>query len=499
MIMPELQRFYIDEMLGEHMGETPEGFLICHDVPIARIGHYEYKSTEVPTVKGSTDGMVKILRNPDDVFCESAVRSFEGKPVTINHPNTFVTPDNWKDLAVGQIQNVRRGDGDQDDLLIADLFLTASDAISLVKSGLRQVSCGYDAEYEQLDPGVGKQKNIIGNHVALVVKGRAGNRCAIMDSECSCCGNCMCGNKNKTSKEDEIKMGTTKMKDVLRRIFPKLNLDSVKDEDLELAEGGATGEGAGIEAAQAAAAEAKNAAVQAVEAAKQAQAAVEGAATAAPAEPAVEAEKLEGQDDEGGEAGGDPIAVLTEKVDELTFLVQQLLSAIMGGEEAGGEEAGGEEAGGSNSEEAAELGTDGEECSEEEKAEELLRAGKTTDALWQDTISRAEVISPGIVATKPKVTDLKKVVTAVKRTALSNAMTRDSAMIIKPLLRGKKISALTEDALDAVFVGASELIGKTNNAKVQAAKSFQMNDVGNTRMIEGINQKNRDFWKNKKR
>lgn len=48
---------------------------------------------------------------------------------------------------------------------------------------LREVSCGYDADYEQLAVGRGRQMNIVGNHVALVERGRCGPRCAIGDSE----------------------------------------------------------------------------------------------------------------------------------------------------------------------------------------------------------------------------------------------------------------------------------------------------------------------------
>ena len=46
---------------------------------------------------------------------------------------------------------------------------------------LPEVSCGYDADYEQTEPGRGTQRNIIGNHVALVTRGRAGPRVAIKD------------------------------------------------------------------------------------------------------------------------------------------------------------------------------------------------------------------------------------------------------------------------------------------------------------------------------
>ncbi|HGJ5881032.1 MAG TPA: DUF2213 domain-containing protein, partial [Arsenophonus nasoniae] len=55
-------------------------------------------------------------------------------------------------------------------------------AIEEINHGNDEVSCGYDAQYEQIAPGIARQYEIVGNHVALVPKGRAGIRCAIGDS-----------------------------------------------------------------------------------------------------------------------------------------------------------------------------------------------------------------------------------------------------------------------------------------------------------------------------
>ena len=131
--MPDRFPFYVTEQLSEHMYETPEGFLVCVSVPVARIGEYTYKASEVP-IEAGKDGLVKIVRDESEVFSEEAIKSFNSKPVTINHPNDFVTPENWKNLAHGTIQNARRGEGEQSDLLIADLVITTEDAIKLIKA-----------------------------------------------------------------------------------------------------------------------------------------------------------------------------------------------------------------------------------------------------------------------------------------------------------------------------------------------------------------------------
>lgn len=173
--------FYLTGKIGEKRNTTPEGFLVCHDVAIARTGTQLYTSDEVPADPGP-DGLVRVVRNEAEVFRPETIASFEGKPVTVNHPDDFVNPENWKQLTVGFVSNVRRGDGMFSDLLIADLVITDADGIEYVNRELPEVSCGYEADYQQGEAGYAEQQNIIGNHVALVDKGRAGSRCAIQDS-----------------------------------------------------------------------------------------------------------------------------------------------------------------------------------------------------------------------------------------------------------------------------------------------------------------------------
>lgn len=162
------------------MHETPEGFLLCIGVPLARTGEQIYGKSEVPLEAGK-DGTIVITRDEKEVFRPATLASFEGKAFTVKHPEEFVGPDNWQDLACGVLQNIRRGEGEFKDSMIADVLVTEAKAIELIKGGLREVSCGYEAEYIQTEPGRGRQTNIVGNHVALVEEGRAGSAHAIND------------------------------------------------------------------------------------------------------------------------------------------------------------------------------------------------------------------------------------------------------------------------------------------------------------------------------
>jgi hypothetical protein len=214
-------RFYTVETLGPKQSVTPSGFLVCHDVPIARTGEMLYGAGEVP-VEPSRDGLIRVSRDAAEVFRPETIASFEGAAVTMDHPDDFVNPSNWNQLAVGTVMNVRRGTGIENDLLLADLMLTNQKAIDDVRAGLREVSCGYDAGYEQVEPGRGVQREIVGNHVALVERGRCGSRCAIGDKELDM--------KKKPTFLDKLR---ALMKDAEAEMEEKKETDDEESEELE--------------------------------------------------------------------------------------------------------------------------------------------------------------------------------------------------------------------------------------------------------------------------
>ena len=164
------------------MTKTPEGYLICLGVPIARTGKQKYLSGELGIEDSAPDKTYDVLRVEDEVFSPATVASFEGKPVTDDHPMESVDTGNVQAYSCGHAQNVRRGTGSDSDLLIADLFITDKKLIEDIQNGRREVSCGYDCEYAQDDDGKIYQRAIRGNHVAVVSAGRAGHRVAIKDS-----------------------------------------------------------------------------------------------------------------------------------------------------------------------------------------------------------------------------------------------------------------------------------------------------------------------------
>lgn len=154
---------------------------MCHNVPIARAGWYEYLEGEVID-SGSMDKIIQVYRSPDEVFSESAIASFEGKPFVDEHPQEeMVTPENSNKYTKGTARNVRRSSS-ENDMLIADIVVYDADVIKEIEEGKREISCGYECDYVESD-GTYCQTNIRGNHVALVDAGRAGHRVRIKDSD----------------------------------------------------------------------------------------------------------------------------------------------------------------------------------------------------------------------------------------------------------------------------------------------------------------------------
>lgn len=175
-------RAYYGSRFSPNQTATPEGFLICHNVPVARTGWYEYLGEEI----GADDQagkIVRVFRSPEEVFSPAAIASFEGKVLTDEHPPDLVTPDNATLYARGAVQNVRQGSGEESDLLIADLVVYDQTLIREIQDGKREVSAGYECVYEPQSDGTYQQKQIRGNHVAVVRSGRAGDRVAIKDSK----------------------------------------------------------------------------------------------------------------------------------------------------------------------------------------------------------------------------------------------------------------------------------------------------------------------------
>lgn len=171
---------YYGSKISDNITRLDNGCLICFNVPIARTGTYTYLREELG-LEGT--GLVTVYREPEEVFDQRTIASFNGKAFTDTHPAVDVTSDNWSIYSKGELTDVRRGKGEMSNYLLADILVRDPIVINEIESGAkREVSAGYDCEYVERNGKI-YQTHIRGNHVALVQAGRAGATVRINDEK----------------------------------------------------------------------------------------------------------------------------------------------------------------------------------------------------------------------------------------------------------------------------------------------------------------------------
>jgi len=164
---------------------TDEGFLIV-PARISRTGIQDYLAVEMGLTDREPDSIVRVWRPEEEVFSEQSLSSFTNKPVTNNHPPVLVDASNSKLYSVGHAGATVDKDGMYAKTV---LYITDAESIKAVESGKVELSNGYTADIDWT-PGVtpdgeqydAVQRNIKGNHIAIVERGRAGPACRVADN-----------------------------------------------------------------------------------------------------------------------------------------------------------------------------------------------------------------------------------------------------------------------------------------------------------------------------
>jgi hypothetical protein len=170
--------FRVDKGALRPAKRMPDGRLRV-DGLITRSGVFKYFNA---------DGSTRLeYRPPDEVFAETALSSFSQVPVTNDHPPHALDASTAKKFTVGMTSENIRKDGDH---VAATLMIFDAETIAAMESGKVELSCGYEVDVV-CEPGVSPngerydaiQRNIRGNHVAIVDVGRAGPEARVrMDS-----------------------------------------------------------------------------------------------------------------------------------------------------------------------------------------------------------------------------------------------------------------------------------------------------------------------------
>lgn len=176
---------FTDRLTIDRWHRTKDGYLRLN-AKGARSGIQQYLGREVdPEGKHfAADQVVNVYRPADQVFDRATLASFVGRPITDDHPSVPVTAANWRDHSRGVIGGaVKDGEWIRFDLALMDAAL-----IDKVDGGKRELSCGYGCELA-IEDGVAPdgtkfqavQRSIVGNHLAVVDRARAGSEARITD------------------------------------------------------------------------------------------------------------------------------------------------------------------------------------------------------------------------------------------------------------------------------------------------------------------------------
>jgi len=464
-------RFYTTEKLSAKKWKTPEGFYVFPESPIARIGEQIYTEAEVH-LKGDERGLVTIERHEDEVFRPETIASANAKPlISFHHP---VDPTNFKELAIGIVLDPRRGKGDLSDYLVADVVVMDADAIEEIDGGKVELSCGYDCDYFQTEPGRGYQKNIIVNHVALVDMARCGSTCRVGDEKFG---------GNEMSKKNFLES--------LRCAASKLTGDAKKNIDAILA-------------------------------------AAPTEATAMTYDSADEGHKVEQHFHIGGEPGkagtstapGDGApkwndAAIEGKFGEMEKKIDDSFKKVMDSIEE-------LKKGKTESEDKASKDAEAEKEKEEKEAKDemseevppgtgdsaisLTGDSAVLEGSFQQTLATAEIIAPGVqLATfdsKAKPTVTLKAVTGLRKRALKLGLLDAATCQLTWAIRGREITAdgiekLSSHETRTLFnaVGAAKKVAnQAQPARANGAAATADSGKGKIRSITDVNKANAEFW-----
>jgi len=445
---------YTVQTLGRTQEMTPEGFLLCRDVPIARVGEMLYSPNDGLPVKPGRDFLVRITRDESVLLHQDTLASFEGKAITIDHPDEDVGPDNWSKLSKGFARNVRIGENELAGHMIADLLVMDKSAITQVRDGLREVSLGYDAEYADDGGGRGRQVSITGNHIALVERGRCGPVCSIGDSEMK--------TRDKSQKTQDKKSWMDRMKAAFY----------TKDEDAFVKELEGAPDVADIDGDD----KTHNIVIN-----------LNGGSPEPAA--AIAADPVLPVTDPAAVVPPDPNAAIMTMLES----INTRLTALEGGSD--------DDDGDGIPDEEEEVET--KDSDDEDEDETKTKDKKTLDSAslaeeFSDTVARAEILSPGIKIPTfdSKLTKAKTVdqICGLRRRALQKVAEEHSASIA-PLLKGVDLKKSTCDSIRTTFIAASEIVSrKTNDSQFVIRRPVRDSEAKGIPSIADINKRNREFW-----
>lgn len=191
---------YFGVKLSPNRIKNDKGQLIVTGCPFARTGKQKYHKSELGIViNPGEDEFIYLDRPVSEVSSPATIASFEGAPLTEDHPEEDVKVGvNWNYLSKGMAFNIKYVADNKANTkghLEADLIFTEEKLIDDIENNrISELSAGYKCDVDEVN---WTQTKIRGNHIAVVESARAGRMARIRDKKY--------GGKNVNDKVIDVK------------------------------------------------------------------------------------------------------------------------------------------------------------------------------------------------------------------------------------------------------------------------------------------------------
>lgn len=159
-------------------------FWLIENNPITKVGVFPYLGKQI-SANCEPNKIYWVLRPKEELFKQKTLDSLKLLPLVNEHEmlGKDCTPAEEKGIEGTLGQNVSHND----DTIFNDIKIFSEDMKDKIKGGKKELSLGYWCDYEKQSGTYNGQrydyiqKNIIGNHLALVDKGRMGSDVRVYD------------------------------------------------------------------------------------------------------------------------------------------------------------------------------------------------------------------------------------------------------------------------------------------------------------------------------
>lgn len=163
------------------------GFWLIKHNPISKVGVFPYLGSQI-SADCIPDKVYYVFRSPETLM--KSVPTWDNPPIPFINDHQMLG-NGFAKIDDRPVQGIIYNPVFENDTLYADLAIYSEDMKEQIENGKKEISLGYFCTYEK-EPGIYQgqtydyvQKEMVGNHGALVDAGRCGSSVRVFDSKCA--------------------------------------------------------------------------------------------------------------------------------------------------------------------------------------------------------------------------------------------------------------------------------------------------------------------------